>query len=82
MSWEYRVVEVMNEDGEDEFVIREVYNIHEETLWSQNTQAAFGGSEGELRQDLLMMLRAFDKPIMEETTEPVSGFPVLKEVTH
>ena len=82
MSWEYRVVKVKNENGEEEFGIREVYNNHEETIWTKNPQAAFGGSADELKQDLLMMLQAFYKPVLEETTEPVRGFPVLKEVTH
>ena len=81
MSWEYRVVKD-GACGEDGFSIREVYNIDDKQMWSENPQAAYGECAEELKQDLINMLQAFDKPIMEETTETISGFPELKEILH
>ena len=81
MSWTYRVVKD-DACGEDGFSIREVYNIDDEQMWSENPKAAYGEYAEELKQDLIRMLQAFDKPIMEETTETISGFPELKEILH
>lgn len=79
MDWAYRVVKNIVE-SEDEFSIREYYTNASGASWSCSPQAAHGESSEELKQDLLRMLQAFDKPIMEETTEPVSSFPILKEI--
>ena len=81
MSWTYRDVKG-SPCGEDGFSIREVYNIDDEQMWIENPKAAYGESAEELKQDLIRMLQAFDKPIMEETTETISGFPELKEILH
>ena len=81
MSWTYRVVKD-DACGEDGFSIREVYNIDDKQMWIENPKAAYGESAEELKQDLIRMLQAFDKPIMEETTETISGFPELKEILH
>lgn len=68
MSWNYRVVKHTSENFgvvEDYYKIHEVFynksgNIH---LWSDSVEP-HGLSKEELKQDLHMMLEAFDKPIL------------------
>lgn len=69
MSWNYRIIKhTSGKFGivEDYYEIHEVYyhksgDIH---VWSKDSIDAHGADIEELKQDLYMMLEAFNKPIL------------------
>jgi DNA topoisomerase VI subunit A len=76
-GWNYRVVKV-TKDGESYFSIRDVYYGGEGYGYGANPQPAMGETVDELRHDLELMLKAFNRPIMavdpetEELSEEVT----------
>ena len=64
--WEYRVIKTIEDDFEN-FSIHEVYD--DINLWSVNGIEPLGETLAELREDLKMMLRALDKPVLEEVND-------------
>ncbi len=79
MSWNYRVIRHKN-DQEEWFNIHEVYYRNDKPVSiTENSCAPFGSSKEELRADFELMLKAFDKEVLdysdfddEEDDEPNS----------
>jgi hypothetical protein len=71
MSWNYRVVMTV-EDGEKTYAIHEVFYDEKGVPegWSADPCKPFGESPQELRDDLMHMWRAFDKPVLTEAHTP------------
>lgn len=69
MSWNYRIIVTPSKlKLYHEYSIHEVYyspdgNIN---VWSENSISPAGNNPAELKADLEYMLRAFDKPFLEE----------------
>ena len=70
MSWNYRIFKSYYPGIEDEHCldIREVYYFEDGTIssWTKEGVSAFGDTLEELRDDLWMMLRAFEFPTLDE----------------
>lgn len=67
MSWNYRVVEVLGVTGDKHYEIRAVYyndNGKIEGYGEPEGSYPFGDSAEELKDDLHMMLDAFNKPVL------------------
>lgn len=66
MSWDFRVWKV-----DDGYGIRETY--YDENgnvaLWTESRIAPYGETPEILKKELLLFLGAFNKPILEETSE-------------
>lgn len=65
MSWNYRIV---TRDGGASYGIHEVYYHLDGTIrvWTEEPNAPFGEDPRELREELEMMLRATERPYLEE----------------
>ena len=68
MTWNYRVIRHKEPDGEYYYQVHEVYydNQGEINGWSTNASIVYGDSYQDLRHDMLMHRKAFDKPVLEE----------------
>ena len=67
MTWTYRVIK----DEEGTHSIAEVYTDTPETgkvSWTVEPCYPIGEDLDELRRDIHMMLKAFDKPVLDEAT--------------
>ena len=80
MSWNYRRVLRQYENGESEIAIHEAYYDSEGRVWAITTEPAqvcaiLGESESEdpLRDVLIMMLKALDKPVLDFDGIPEPG---------
>lgn len=66
-TWEYRVVRhTCKEDRFLWFAVYEVYSNGGKLSWTVDHKAPIGDSVDELRADLKMMLKACDRPVLEE----------------
>lgn len=71
MSWNYRVIEKVSLDMDDD-IIGATYSVHEvyyrdgaPDMWCESPQAPFGETLEELQADLERMARAIDKPTLK-----------------
>lgn len=70
MSWDHRVVRRKHDNGDFTFGIHEVYyrydgGVGEPYMVTETPVGPFGLSVEELLEDAKMLLRAFDKPVLE-----------------
>jgi len=67
MSWNYRIVEACEFDYSI-FTVREVYYNDDGSIKSisETGITPYGETKGELREDINLMLKAFDKPVLRE----------------
>jgi hypothetical protein len=69
MTWNYRIIQ-RQEGGEDRFGIHECHykmrGAAVPDLWSSVPVKPYGETPDDLRADLDLMARAFDKPILRE----------------
>ena len=67
MTWEYRVVK--HTCGADDFVWFVIYEVHcdgdDKLSWTVVNKAPNGDTPDDLRNDLKMMLGAFNLPVLE-----------------
>lgn len=70
MSWHHRVMKKKGEDGEY-YKIEEVYYNYDGSVmsWTEDLSCPFADTAEELKEELTMMLKAFDKPILDEELE-------------
>ena len=66
MTWDYRVIKHTDE-GEVSYQIHEVYYDENQMIksWTENSIKPYGETPDELKEDILMQLQAFQKPILE-----------------
>ncbi len=66
MAWDYRVIKHTDE-GEVSYQIHEVYYDENQIIesWTENSIKPYGETPVELKEDILMQLQAFQKPILE-----------------
>lgn len=68
MSWNYRVIEHHDTDGNPYYQIHEVYYDPSDVIsWSVDAIEPLGESVEDLREDLEAMLAAFHKPVLRLT---------------
>lgn len=69
MSWNYRIIVTPSKlNSYHEYSIHEVYYASDGNIntWSEKSISPFGNDPIELKADLEYMLRAFEKPFLEE----------------
>ena len=66
MAWDYRVIKHIDE-GVVSYQIHEVYYDEDQLIksWTENSIKPYGETPDELKEDILMQLQAFQKPILE-----------------
>ena len=66
MSWNYRIIKKTTNDEEDYYKIHEVYYDENDNImfWSEDSVDPHGLNLDELKYDLDLMYKAFDKPVL------------------
>lgn len=66
MTWNYRVTRQLTDDG-NIYAIREVYYRADGTIraWSADPRDPFGETLDEIKTDLIHMVAAFDRPLVQ-----------------
>ena len=67
MTWNYRIIKSIDEDGEASFGIHEVYYDDSNKPHSCTTEPIVFAAESldDLKKDLKLMQKAFEKPVLE-----------------
>lgn len=75
MTWNYRIMRRREANGERTFEIHEVYYGRDDRFvvgWSKEAIAPLGTTCTEVHQDLVKMMEAFNKPVLDyETGRPI-----------
>lgn len=67
MTWNYRIIKSIDEDGEASFGIHEVYYDESKNPHSCTAEPIVLAAESldDLKKDLKLMQKAFEKPVLE-----------------